>query len=220
MHSAPTQPLPTPVETPAAPTRHVALALALYLVTAIVVAASGFYTLARAPLVPLTIITLTSVLALSSRAGQPLRRFIDALDLRALVAFHATRALVGARFIALGAARQLAPEFASRAGYGDLAVGLGAIALLALLTVRRDDRRALRVALAWNALGLLDLLVALFTVQSLMFLQHRTHELASMLVFPGPLVPLVLVPVCLVTHGHLHRRLRAALDTTPTTPAR
>lgn len=73
-----------------------------------------------------------------------------------LIAVQGYRAIDGAVFLALIPLGQLPALFAIPAGIGDLLVGLTAVA--AANALRRGKRSA---AVQWNALGLLDLVVAI-----------------------------------------------------------
>jgi hypothetical protein len=88
------------------------------------------------------------------------RRIVLAVPGTWLVGLHAIR-LGGFLFLALLDMGRLPAEFALPAGYGDMAVGLLALAVVYLLAKRRPHARAL--AVAWNLVGLLDFVAALTT---------------------------------------------------------
>jgi hypothetical protein len=127
---------------------------------------------------------------------------VDSLSLNAIVGFHAVR-LVGVAFLVLGARGLLAPEFATRAGWGDVAAALGAIALVALPALR--TRRLLNI---WNAFGLLDLIVAVGTA-TIVVAAGRIPGMQPILQLPLSLVPLFFVPVLVASHVALFRRINA-----------
>jgi hypothetical protein len=69
--------------------------------------------------------------------------------------------VAGFLFLALMDMKLLPAEFALPAGYGDMTVGVLALAMIYLLAKRTPYARGL--AIGWNLLGLLDLAVALTT---------------------------------------------------------
>jgi len=102
-----------------------------WITIALAVGLSGVLATARTPGPQLLMLALTvTTLWMTSRGG--LRTLIDAIPIRALVAFHALR-LGGVAFLAVSATGTLSPLFATNAGWGDIAAGAGAIALAASL---------------------------------------------------------------------------------------
>ena len=85
---------------------------------------------------------------------------MEAVDPRALVLFHVTR-FVGFYFLVLHARGELPWAFAVPGGWGDIAVAAGALLLVVL--VRPDRRGGRRAYLAWNVVGLLDILGVVLT---------------------------------------------------------
>lgn len=111
--------------------------------------------------------TLIAILVLSLVAGTlPLvisptfRRIVRAVPETWIVGIHATR-ILGVLFLALMDMRLLPAEFALPAGYGDVTVGLLAVAMAYLLARRHPYARVL--VIGWNVLGLLDFVSALTT---------------------------------------------------------
>jgi hypothetical protein len=86
------------------------------------------------------------------------RQLVRAIPATGLIGVHAIRVL-GILFLALLDMRLLPAEFALPAGYGDIAVGLLALGMVYLFTKRKPYAPTL--AIAWNALGLLDFVSAL-----------------------------------------------------------
>jgi len=134
---------------------------------------------------------------------------IDATPLSWLIGVQVYR-VVGVIFLILLGAGQLPPEFALPAGSGDLLVGL--LALPVAWVVHTGSKRALTAAYVWNALGILDLVVALATgfltspgpVQ-LLALDHP-NLIAS--AYPLVMIPVFLVPLSLILHGLCVWKLR------------
>jgi hypothetical protein len=128
------------------------------------------------------------------------RSFRDALSLlplRVFVAVHVVRAVVGAAFLVLGQRGGLPAEFAVPAGYGDLAAGLGAAALL---FVPNWQRRGMALALgAWCLFGIADFVNVQRLVMALQA-QGRQGEFAAMNGPPLALVPYFGVPLLWFFH--------------------
>ncbi len=126
--------------TTAGPPRTVPLVLLIGLVAAIAVGATGVFARLAFPAPQLIILPLVSAAIVIRRA------WVDTLSWRTLVGFHGIR-LIGAVFVWLGARGVLAPMFARRAGWGDIAAFAVA------------PTRAKLAYNAWNLFGLLDLTV-------------------------------------------------------------
>jgi hypothetical protein len=88
------------------------------------------------------------------------RAWIATLTLRVLIGINVVR-FIGITFLVLAARGGLAPVFADRAGWGDIATAALALVLVAAGEPRTRLHRGLTHA--WNALGLLDLVVAVAT---------------------------------------------------------
>ena len=86
------------------------------------------------------------------------RQLVRAIPATGLIGVHAIRVL-GILFLALLDMRLLPAQFALPAGYGDIAVGLLALGMVYLFAKRKPYAPTL--AIAWNALGLLDFVSAL-----------------------------------------------------------
>jgi hypothetical protein len=122
---------------------------------------------------------------------------------------HSVRVL-GLTFVLLYAAKRLPAPFALVAGWGDVAAGLLAIALL--LPLRREAVIPRRLLLLWNVLGLADLVtaVALGATSAPGPLQifHGPPDSAIMSTLPWVLIPCFLVPVLAFLHLCTFYRLR------------
>lgn len=136
------------------------------------------------------------------RRSERVRHFADALPMRALVAAHAVRLPIGAVFLWEESRGQLAPLFAQRAGWGDIAVGAVAIGVALFAAHKRSVVRAF----AW--FGLVDILVALGTAMYLLFIVQDPLMLAPIARLPYPLLPLAIVPLVVVTHLLMLARTR------------
>jgi hypothetical protein len=136
-------------------------------------------------------------------------KIIDATPLSWLVGVQVYR-VEGVVFLILLGAGQLPREFALPAGSGDVLVGL--LALPVAWAVRRGSKRALTAAYVWNALGILDFVVAMATgfltspspLQLLAF--DRPNLIAS--AYPLVMIPVFLVPLSSILHGLCLWKLR------------
>lgn len=154
------------------------------------------------PAPQLILVGTTIALLVAGRIWPPLRQFVQAVDLRALVLFHLTR-FVGFYFLALHARGQLPWAFAVPGGWGDIAVAATALPLVLLVPPDRPGGR--RAYLAWNAVGLLDILGVVLTAARLAFADPASMRL--LLELPLSLLLTFVVPVVISTHVWMLGRL-------------
>jgi hypothetical protein len=190
--------------------------LLLWLSLAIALGKSGVLIGRAGTLLPT--ITLGASIAVPLLAGAlllyrstTLSAVVAAVPLSWLVGIQFYR-IIGAVFVVLYALDLQPGEFALPAGWGDVAVGLCA-PVVAYLAVR--GARGWRLATtSWNALGILDLVIALTTgfLSSPSSLQTLALANPNELIttFPIVLVPLFGVPLFLVLHLAVFMRLRAS----------
>jgi hypothetical protein len=183
--------------------RAVLVAALSWLALALVAGATGI--LARLPfpgpqLIILALVAATLVAATSIPA---LRAWIATLSLRVLIGVNAVR-FIGITFLVLAARGRLDPVFAARAGWGDIAVAALALVLLAAGEPRTRLHRGFTHG--WNALGLLDLIVAVATATAVM-LRGTVPGIVPMVSFPLVMVPTFIVPILVATHVVIFRRL-------------
>jgi hypothetical protein len=188
--------------------RITAAALLGWLAIAIAVAASGFYRAGRVPTLQFGILVPVAAGGLVLWRSRIASRVIDAVPQSWIVGVQAYRVL-GVTFVVLGALGELPHVFAWPAGFGDMAVGLLAAALV---TWRHTPRSA---TFAWNVIGLADFAVAMTTG----FLSTPTafqrfafdHPNELITTFPLVLIPTFIVPVSILLHVvslmKLHRSL-------------
>jgi hypothetical protein len=171
--------------------------LALWFVVVLLLGASG--AIARPPGTPpfpiLIAATVPVIVFLGAYWGWPaFRACVLSVDLSLAAGIQAWRA-GGLGFLALYAHGVLPGAFAWPAGLGDIAIGATA-PWVALALVRRPGFAISRIFIAWNLLGILDLVVAV-----------SVGGLSSMLatgapgeVTTGPMaqLPLLLIPAYLV----------------------
>lgn len=149
-------------------------------------------------------LTLTVVAVFVSSRVAVVRQSVDAVPIQALIGIHASR-FIGIVFLVLGARGELSPLFAERAGWGDITTAAIAVALVLIGLARTVPRGLL---LAWNVLGMIDLIVAIGTA-TLVVVRGDIPGVEPLLGLPLILVPIFAVPFLFATHVALFRRLRA-----------
>ena len=157
---------------------------------------------------------LVPVVALTLSAARPsaIRRLALGIPLAVLVALHAGR-LLGAFFVWLHAEGRLPWTFATYAGWGDVAVAAAAVPVAWAAHRRLAGWPSL--VLAWNSVGLLDLLGAVIlgvgsgATSPLRFI-HESPDTATMGTLPWLLVPAFLVPIYILAHLAVFAQLAAS----------
>jgi hypothetical protein len=136
-------------------------------------------------------------------------QLIDATPLSWLVGVQVYR-VIGVVFLVLLGAGQLPWEFALPAGSGDVLVGL--LALLVARVVRSGSKRGQGAAYVWNALGILDFVVAMatgfLTSPSPLQLLAFDHPNLIATAYPLVMIPAFLVPFSSILHGLCLWKLR------------
>lgn len=183
------------------------LALVAWLLAATALAALGVMSGAR-PYVPLLSIAIgLAVLVCLYRLSTQFRSFALCVDMRGLLLFHGLRAPIGVVFLWLMSRGSLTPEFALLAGWGDIVSGFGALALIAFARELTPVRRA--VLMAWNTFGLVDIALVALTAQRIILLRGDMAAMQGLFNFPGPVLPLFVVPLVFATHLLMWVRLRS-----------
>jgi hypothetical protein len=154
-----------------------------------------------APVIPAIVLGLTLLLLAAHQVSSTLKTWVDGLDLRALVLLHVTR-LVGIYFLMLEARGGLPAEF-FQAGVGDIAVAL--LALAVVFTPLTPARR-LRAVTIWNVIGLVDILLVVFSAGRLALTQPLAVRPFTEL--PLSLLPTLLVPLIIATHIIIFMRIK------------
>ncbi|MEO7415277.1 MAG: hypothetical protein ABIZ81_18185 [Opitutaceae bacterium] len=145
---------------------------------------------------------LTTLLLLAYFRVEALRRAIDELPVRALVFFHVTR-FVGFYFLHLYSLGELPYEFAVPGGYGDIII---ATLALAVLFIPMPEARRSRAIYIWNVIGLVDILLVLFSAVRLG--RDDPSAMRALTYLPLSLLPTFLVPAILASHVIIFRRLK------------
>ena len=123
-----------------------------------------------------------------------------------------TYRVVGYSFLTLAALGFLPKLFAYSAGYGDMLVGLLAPIIALLIYFKKDRSFVKKAAIAWNIIGILDLVVAIGIgivgfprpIQTIP-LSPSTEQLS---LFPLVFIPLFVVPLAIMLHLFSWRGLR------------
>jgi hypothetical protein len=154
-------------------------------------------------LIPLFNLGAIGIGLLAVGVSRDLRAVLAAASLPAIIGVQFYRT-VGVLFVILLAQGQLPAHFARPAGWGDIAVGLTAPLVALALARGLWGRRAL--AITWNVVGLVDLVVAVGMGSGLLApflapeLGSSVPPAAAMGVFPMILVPTFAVPVSVLLH--------------------
>lgn len=165
------------------------------------------------PLIPLFNVLPLAIIAAAFRFSPVLRRIVAATPLPSLIGIQFYRVL-GAVFLVLMVLGQLPAYFAVPAGWGDVAVGLAAP--LVAVAVARQASGARALAIGWNLVGLLDLLVAVGMGTGRLApylapeLGAHVPAAAAMGMYPLILVPTFAVPLSVALHLVTLGRLREA----------
>jgi hypothetical protein len=177
-------------------------------------AASGRLAYSPANTVPwmgLLLVAPLLIAGASALAAKNLRATLLAIPIDLLVGLNALR-ILGVIFLLDFAVGSLRGPFPFFAGLGDMITG--ALAIPIALRIARSGQTPPRTIAAWNAFGILDLLVAVgLAVTSVpgspLQLIHAGVGAQAMQYLPMSLVPTVLVPFYLLTHAIIAAQLRA-----------
>jgi hypothetical protein len=154
-----------------------------------------------APAIQGILFGITGVLLVAYFRLNPVRRWVDGIDLRVLVLMHVTR-FVGFYFLQLYARGELPYAFAVPGGYGDIIV-----AVLALAAVYAPLPEALRprVISVWNVIGFVDIMLVVFTAARLG--HDDPSAMRALTYLPLSLLPTFLVPLIIASHIVIFSRL-------------
>lgn len=178
--------------------------LALWFVLVLYLGEQGaFVRPQEAPPIPILVgVTVPLLVFLAAYlASEAFRQLVLSADLRVLSAIQAWRA-GGLGFLALYANGVLPRLFAWPAGLGDIFIGVTAPWIM-LTLMRQPSFRASRLFVAWNLLGILDLVVAVGTgALSSGFVARLAGAIttAPMAQLPLVLIPAYFVPLFIMLH--------------------
>jgi hypothetical protein len=128
-------------------------------------------------------------------SSESFRQFVLSLNPRTLTLIQSWR-VVGYTFLVLYAYGILPGIFALPAGWGDIAIGATA-PLVALRLATSGHRRSF---LLWQALGILDLVMAVTLGTTSRLLSPQATPISAMTVLPLSLIPTFGVPLFIILH--------------------
>ncbi len=188
----------------ASPRRHLLIiGAAIWLAVAIFVSARGIPQRMVPPTPQIVVLVLTVLLLVASWLYWPLRSWVLTADWRAIVEIHLIRAIAGAGFLIAGSKGRFPGQFATMAGWGDIAVAI--LGLLLILLVSPHRSFAPWAYGIWNTLGLLDILHVVFDASRNAMADR--YSMAEMLRPPFVLLPLFVVPILIASHIWLYERI-------------
>ena len=168
------------------------------------IAAGHFQILQRAPAVitPVATVGIALLLLVVYSRVSAVRRWLDTLDVRALVLIHVTR-FTGIYLLMLHQRGVLPRGFAMPGGVTDIIVATMALPI-ALAPLPDQARR--RAVVIWNVVGFLGLAIATIGLARI-GLSHPT-ELRTLTYLPLSLLPTFLMPLLIATHVIIFDRIR------------
>src|ERR1700730_4913056 len=162
---------------------------------------AGWFQNASALTVVATVWTLTALVLLACWKVRTIRVCVLNIDLRWLVVIHLTRLFAGAYFLVLCQRRVLPCSFATPGGWGDIVIGVLAVALVSSMHIQF----AKTVLLSWNTLGLVDIVFVVSSV--LRFGLKDWQSMHALRELPLSLRPTFLVPLIIASHVLIFVRL-------------
>jgi hypothetical protein len=172
------------------------------------------------PLVGTMVVAPLIIVGIAAAASQRVRDVLIAVPTETLIGLNAMR-VFGSLFLFLAAADRLSGPFPQSAGWGDVIAGFWAIPLA--ISAARGTASA-RSIFAWNVFAAADLIAAI----GLGVLSAQGNPL-QIFAAPGSegaqhmpylLIPTVLVPFYLITHGIVFAQLRARSTAAAAEPSR
>ncbi|HTP49473.1 MAG TPA: hypothetical protein VMK42_02145 [Anaeromyxobacteraceae bacterium] len=181
----------------------VGAALAAWCATMITLSASGVFVAGtdRPPTIELGLLPPLVIGGLALLLSRSVQAEALAIPQPWLVAVQSLR-MLGVVFVILLRDGVLPRQFALPAGWGDFVVGaLAPVVALALMTERSWARP---LAVAWNVLGIADLVVAVgmgaLSAPSAIRVFHGTPSTGAMAQLPLSMIPVFAVPIFLLLH--------------------
>jgi hypothetical protein len=183
----------------------VAIPLVVWFVGTWIAAAQGAFqirTQAGLPLIPLAVILPVAVGLFALTRSRGITAAVDAAPPSWLIGVQVYR-LIGANFVVLWLFGAMPGVFAVPAGFGDAFVGLMALPVAWYVASGRPGGRA--AAVAWNFLGIADLVNALtlgfLSAPSPLQLLAFDHPNRLVGTYPTVMTPAFAVPLSLILHG-------------------
>jgi hypothetical protein len=216
--AVPLSPVPCghePATSDAATPKVVAIVLLLWFSAVAAVGHAGLLVGSTFPVIGGYVVGTTILLCVLGLTIPALRVWLCGLPLRLLVLMNVMR-LIGVSFLVSSAAPGGLPDtFAQRAGYGDIFAGITALVLaVGFLPAKTWFLRWL--LLAWNVLGLADLIVAVGT--NFLIQLSGSSAMAPLVTAPMVYVPFYFVPLLLFVHLVIFYRLATGTLASERTP--
>ncbi len=187
----------------------------LWIGLVIALAATGIYAATAAPMPAVGVVAGLPLIGvgLAALLSARVREALLAVPVTLLVGLHTLRIATGGFILLLAQQGRLSGPFPESAGRGDIVVGLIAIPLTVAIARGLSGSRA--VLLTWNILGTLDLVTAVWlgimsAPGSPLQMFGGTVGSTAMWTLPWSVIPTVLVPFYLITHGIIFARLARA----------
>ncbi len=178
---------------------------------AILLSATGRIAALQPPSPQILLFGLTGAVLFAAFRIAPARRWVESLPTRGLVALHLTRLVAGSAFLIDYTRGQLPGTFAIPSGWGDIVVAVFARILLA--KTRVVDARTRGLYIAWNLLGLVDILFVVANAARTANADPRSMQ--ALLQLPLSLLPTFLVPLIIASHVIIAVRLARLKATGP-----
>lgn len=161
------------------------------------------------PLIGVLFAVPLAAVGIAAWTSTAVRSAFMAAPMPLLIGIHALR-ILGVLFLLLAAAGRLAGPFPYFAGIGDMLTG--ALAIPLALGIARTGQVPVRAVLGWNLLGSVDLILAVAlgitsAPDSPLQLFHAGVGSTAVQHLPFVLIPTVLVPFFLITHGIIAAQL-------------
>ena len=188
------------------PPRFAIVVFAAWLGACGALALSGLLETAPRVLAPLLIVVPVAAFLVGLATSPSLRGAVGTMDLRWPVLLQVIRAPMGLGFLVLERRGVLPGGFAIHAGWGDLVVGVASVFAFRAIPMSTRERR--RFVVAWNAVGLADILLVVATAQLLLFMRPGSG-MEALWRSPLALIPVVVVPLVLVAHVVVELQLAA-----------
>lgn len=160
------------------------------------------------PLLGILILGSTIVCNVLLFRSSAARAVLDAIPVHWFATIQVYR-IIGVMFLLLAADGLLPAYFANSTGWGDILVGVTAPFVGYLLW--KDTEKFRMVGFLWCIVGIVDLLLVLYkAINSAPGpLQATSFDLPTVIIgyFPMPIVPLLVVPISLILHIQMIRKL-------------
>jgi hypothetical protein len=186
-------------------------ALVLWAIAAIGLSASGIIVTLPRQVIPILIWSQVLLYLAGIRWSADFRAFVDQLDLRMVVIYHVVRVYFGAAFLWEWSHERLPGSFAIGGGVGDIVSGV--LSVFVAMLVRREDRRSRALVFAWNVFALIDITATFLSAARLLYIVRDATFFQTFQAMPYATLPTLVVPLVIVTHLVIFRRIQTPQST-------